>query len=70
MKCDGAPEPKNTTKTNKEHFQKQRPFLKIHTLGGYRRVVRIHTNIADHMLILRLLGEQEGVGRTKNGAKA
>ena len=33
-------------------------------------MARIHTNISDHILILRLLGEQEGVGRTKKVVKA
>ena len=32
-------------------------------------MARIHTNISDHILILRLLGEQEGVGRTTSIVK-
>ena len=64
-----AHEPKNTIKKIKKGIQKQRLKTKIHTLGGYPRMARIHTNISDHILILRLLGEQEGAGRTTSVIK-
>ena len=56
-----APETKSTFKKSKRRFQKTTPFLK-NSLSGrlLTNGADTHTNISDHILILRLLGEQGG----------
>ena len=60
-----APETKSTFKKSKRRFQKTTPFLK-NSLSGrlLTNGADTHTNISDHILILRLPGEQKELGRT------